>query len=190
MLPSHGTPTRSPTLECLDARPYCLDAADDFVTGHDRQPGMRQFAIGHMQIGAANPAGLYRHHDFAGACHRSRPLAQHKRRSWALKHHGMHVLHHSFFHLTAEHHRSQRMRTDTAQPIRLQDYRPPEWLVDRVSLDVSLHPTSARVKATLSLKPNPASAAAPLVLDGDGLQPGFAQARRGCGAGRQLCRNA
>ena len=61
------------------------------------------------------------------------------------------------------------MRTDTAQPIRLQDYRPPEWLVDRVSLDVSLHPTSAKVKAILSLKPNPTSAAAPLVLDGDGL---------------------
>ena len=61
------------------------------------------------------------------------------------------------------------MRTDTAQPIRLQDYRPPEWLVDRVSLDVSLHPSSARVKATLWLKPNLASAAAPLVLDGDGL---------------------
>src|SRR6476659_8029776 len=62
------------------------------------------------------------------------------------------------------------MRTDTAQPIRLQDYRPPEWLVDRVSLDVALHPTSAKVKATLSLRPNPTRAAAPLVLDGDGLR--------------------
>jgi aminopeptidase N len=61
------------------------------------------------------------------------------------------------------------MRTDTAQPIRLQDYRPPEWLIDKVSLDVWLHPTSARVKATLSLRPSPTSAAAPLVLDGDGL---------------------
>ena len=61
------------------------------------------------------------------------------------------------------------MRTDIAQPIRLQDYRPPEWLVDRVSLDVSLHPTSTKVKATLSLRPNPATAAAALVLDGDGL---------------------
>jgi aminopeptidase N len=62
------------------------------------------------------------------------------------------------------------MRTDTAQPIRLQNYRPPEWLVDKVTLDVSLHPTSARVRATLSLRPNPTSAAAPLVLDGDGLR--------------------
>src|SRR5262245_4179834 len=62
------------------------------------------------------------------------------------------------------------MRTDTAQPIRLQDYRPPGWLVDKVALDVSLHPTDSRVRATLSLRPNPTSAAAPLVLDGDGLR--------------------
>ncbi len=61
------------------------------------------------------------------------------------------------------------MRTDTAQPIRLKDYRPPDWLVETVSLDVSLHPTETKVRATLALKPNPAAAAAPLVLDGDGL---------------------
>jgi aminopeptidase N len=61
------------------------------------------------------------------------------------------------------------MRTDIAQPIRLKDYRPPDWLVDTVSLDVSLHPTSTRVRATLVLRPNPKQAAAPLVLDGDGL---------------------
>jgi len=61
------------------------------------------------------------------------------------------------------------MHTDTAQPIRLKDYRPPEWLVETVSLDVSLHPTHTKVRATLALKPNPAATAAPLVLDGDGL---------------------
>ena len=61
------------------------------------------------------------------------------------------------------------MRTDTTPLIRLQDYRPPDWLVDTVSLDVSLHPTQTKVRATLALKPNPAAAAAPLVLDGDGL---------------------
>src|SRR5476651_589398 len=61
------------------------------------------------------------------------------------------------------------MRTDTAQPIRLKDYRPPDWLVETVALDVSLHPTQSKVRATLALKPNPQSAAAPLVLDGDGL---------------------
>src|SRR5579885_3161953 len=61
------------------------------------------------------------------------------------------------------------MRTDTAQPIRLKDYRPPDWLVETVSLDVALHPTQTRVRARLALKPNPQVPAAPLVLDGDGL---------------------
>jgi len=61
------------------------------------------------------------------------------------------------------------MRTDIAKPVRLKDYRPPDWLVETVSLDIALHPTAARVRATLALKPNPVSAAAPLVLDGDGL---------------------
>jgi len=61
------------------------------------------------------------------------------------------------------------MRTDIAQPIRLKDYRAPDWLVDTVSLDVSLHPTQTKVRATLTLKPNPQSAAAPLVLDGEDL---------------------
>jgi aminopeptidase N len=61
------------------------------------------------------------------------------------------------------------MRTDTAQPIRLKDYRPPDWLVETVTLDFSLHPTQTKVRATLALEPNPDAAAAPLVLDGDGL---------------------
>jgi aminopeptidase N len=61
------------------------------------------------------------------------------------------------------------MRTDIAQPIRLEDYRRPDWLVDTVHLDVSLHPSGTRVRATLALRPNPQVPAAPLVLDGDGL---------------------
>ena len=61
------------------------------------------------------------------------------------------------------------MRTDIAQTIRLKDYRPPDWLVDEVWLDVSLHPASTKVCATLSLRPNPKTTAAPVVLDGDGL---------------------
>jgi aminopeptidase N len=61
------------------------------------------------------------------------------------------------------------MRTDTVQPIRLKDYRPPDWLVETAALDFSLHPTQTKVRATLALKPNPQSAPAPLVLDGDGL---------------------
>ena len=61
------------------------------------------------------------------------------------------------------------MRTDIDQPIRLKDYREPDWLVETVALDFSLHPTKTKVRATLALKPNPQNAAAPLVLDGDGL---------------------
>ena len=62
------------------------------------------------------------------------------------------------------------MRTEQALPVRLADYRPPDWLVETVELDVSLDPKAARVRAALQLKPNPeAEAPAPLVLDGDGL---------------------
>src|ERR1700676_902728 len=62
------------------------------------------------------------------------------------------------------------MRTEQAPPVRLQDYRPPDWLVETVDLDVSLDPKATRVRARLTLKPNPKAAApAPLVLDGDGL---------------------
>src|SRR5688572_20851855 len=62
------------------------------------------------------------------------------------------------------------MRTEEARPVRLADYRPPEWLVETVHLDVKLDATRSPVRATLKLKPNPAAGApAPLKLDGDGL---------------------
>ncbi len=52
------------------------------------------------------------------------------------------------------------MRTEQARPVRLSDYRPPDWLVDTVELDVSLDPTATKVRATLALRPNPQSARA------------------------------
>jgi aminopeptidase N len=62
------------------------------------------------------------------------------------------------------------MRTEEARPVRLAEYRPPDWLVETVHLHVTLHPTRTPVRATLKLKPNPAAGApAPLSLDGDGL---------------------
>ena len=62
------------------------------------------------------------------------------------------------------------MRTDTPPVIRLEEYRPSDWLIDRVELDVRLDPTATRVFATLALRPNPAGdPAAALVLDGDEL---------------------
>src|SRR5215213_3627357 len=62
------------------------------------------------------------------------------------------------------------MRTEQARSVRLKDYRPPDWLVETVHLDILLHPTATKVRSSLQLKPNPATGApAPLVLDGDGL---------------------
>ena len=62
------------------------------------------------------------------------------------------------------------MRTEEPRPVRLSEYRPPDWLVETVDLHVDLHPTRTPVRATLKLKPNPAAGApAPLVFDGDGL---------------------
>ncbi len=62
------------------------------------------------------------------------------------------------------------MRTEDPRPVRLQDYRPPDWLIETVDLDVSLNPTATTVRAKLKIKPNSAGAPAPLVLDGDELK--------------------
>ena len=62
------------------------------------------------------------------------------------------------------------MRTEEHRPIRLQDYRPPDWLIETVDLDVSLDPTATTVRAKLKLKPNSAGTPAPLVLDGEELK--------------------
>jgi aminopeptidase N len=63
------------------------------------------------------------------------------------------------------------MRTEEHRPVRLSEYRPPDWLVETVDLDIRLNATRTTVRATLRLKPNPsAGAPAPLVLDGDGLK--------------------
>ena len=65
------------------------------------------------------------------------------------------------------------MRTETAAPtIRLADYSPPAYLVDRVDLTFRLDPEATHVTARLALRPNPATAAsapADLWLDGSSL---------------------
>ena len=62
------------------------------------------------------------------------------------------------------------MRTDTAQPVRLSDYRAPDYLIETVDLDILLHMSATRVRAKLAIKPNPqGQPGAPLVLDGDDL---------------------
>jgi aminopeptidase N len=62
------------------------------------------------------------------------------------------------------------MRTEEPRPVRLKDYRPPDWLIETVDLDVSLDSTATRVRAKLKLKPNGAGTPAPLVLDGEELK--------------------
>lgn len=65
------------------------------------------------------------------------------------------------------------MRSEDTPLIRLEDYRPSDWLIDTVDLDISLHPTRTRVRSLLSLRPNPGGQrGAPLVLDGDELSLG------------------
>ena len=62
------------------------------------------------------------------------------------------------------------MRTEESRPVRLVDYRPPDWLVETVELDIALHATATRVRAMLKLRPNgKGTTPAPLVLDGEGL---------------------
>ncbi|HEV2571253.1 MAG TPA: aminopeptidase N [Beijerinckiaceae bacterium] len=62
------------------------------------------------------------------------------------------------------------MRTDTARPVRLADYRAPDYLIDKVDLVVRLDRHETLVRARLTMRPNPkGKAGAPLLLDGDGL---------------------
>ncbi|HWG03472.1 MAG TPA: aminopeptidase N, partial [Beijerinckiaceae bacterium] len=62
------------------------------------------------------------------------------------------------------------MRTDTAKPVRLADYRVPNYLIDRVDLDIRLAGSATAVVSRLEIRPNPAGEAdAPLELDGDEL---------------------
>ncbi len=58
------------------------------------------------------------------------------------------------------------------QPVRLQDYRPPEFLIDTVELAFALEEGETRVRARLGVRRNPAGSdpAAPLQLDGEELE--------------------
>ncbi len=54
--------------------------------------------------------------------------------------------------------------------VRREDYRPPEWLVPTIVLDVSLDPAATRVRATLTVE-RPSAHAEPLRLEGGGQRP-------------------
>ena len=61
------------------------------------------------------------------------------------------------------------MRTDTPQPVRLEDYEPPAFRVDDVALDVSLDPDRTVVRSCLKMT-RQGGADAPLTLDGEALE--------------------
>jgi len=62
------------------------------------------------------------------------------------------------------------MRDPEPRVIRLSEYRPPDWLIETVDLDVRLDPSATRVAATLKVRPNPNGGGnVPLILDGDEL---------------------
>ena len=61
------------------------------------------------------------------------------------------------------------MRTETPQPIRLTDYRPPAFLIDDVHLTFQLAPNATRVKARLQVRRNGAHSD-PLVFNGERLK--------------------
>ncbi len=61
------------------------------------------------------------------------------------------------------------MRTETPQPVRLADYKPPAFLVDEVNLEFNLEPAATRVKARLAIRRN-GEHKEPLVLDGGRLK--------------------
>jgi aminopeptidase N len=65
------------------------------------------------------------------------------------------------------------MKNETPRPIRLKDYKPPNFLIDTVALDVLLDPTHTRVKSRLKMRPNPAAGDGKrrfLRLDGETLE--------------------
>src|SRR5438874_4893411 len=64
-------------------------------------------------------------------------------------------------------------RDQLPQPTRLADYRPPDFLIDKVELEFFLAETGTTVTSHLQLRRNPEAGTpnAPLRLDGEELEP-------------------
>jgi aminopeptidase N len=61
------------------------------------------------------------------------------------------------------------MRTETPQPVRLEDYRPPAFLVDEAELTFSLDPDRTLVRSRLTMR-RTGSPGGPLRLDGEAIE--------------------
>ena len=61
------------------------------------------------------------------------------------------------------------MKDAAPQPVRLAEYRPPNWLVDDVHLTFRLAPAATRVISKIAFRPNPESADRSFRLDGEKL---------------------
>ncbi|WP_237154998.1 aminopeptidase N [Oryzibacter oryziterrae] len=61
------------------------------------------------------------------------------------------------------------MLNDTVAPIRLSDYRPSDYAIDRIALDFDLRADETLVRAELAVSPRDGIGGKPLVLDGDEL---------------------
>jgi aminopeptidase N len=58
------------------------------------------------------------------------------------------------------------MHTPQPQPIRLQDYAVPDYLVEHIALHIDLDPAATTVRSILEIRRHPEAAAAPLILQG------------------------
>ncbi len=64
------------------------------------------------------------------------------------------------------------MRDEKIVTVRRADYKPPDWLVDRIELVIDLDPQSTAIESTLAVRRNPVvpNKTASLVLDGEAIQ--------------------
>ncbi|MEC9343399.1 MAG: hypothetical protein VYD64_06100, partial [Pseudomonadota bacterium] len=62
------------------------------------------------------------------------------------------------------------MRTEQGQTVRLKDYRPPDYTIEKVDLDFSLEPEATKIRSVMTVvRARETPKDAPLVLDGDEL---------------------
>jgi len=62
------------------------------------------------------------------------------------------------------------MAKDQAPVVRLEEYAPPAYLIDRVELDFRLDPQRTRITSRMHMRPNPQSNGGELDLDGEDLE--------------------